>query len=154
MSDPVVGLHHPAVVVPDLEAAIAFYGEFAGFRVVVRRDWDEESDVNQIIGLSGTAAQFAVLRSPFGFLELFEFEKPKLVPEKVSQACDPGIRHLCFEVTDMDAALAKLVSLGGSKMNDPVTNARGVTSVYARDPFGNLVELLATAGVVDGLRDL
>ena len=61
-------------------------------------------------------------------------------------ANDHGIRHLCFQVDDVEEALARVIELGGGKMNEPVTNELGITCVYCRDPFGNLLELIKPAG--------
>ncbi len=44
----------------------------------------------------------------------------------------------------MPAALAELESLGGYRMNDPVDLGDGFV-VYARDPFGNIIELMDVA---------
>ena len=152
--DLVLGMHHPALVVADLEAALEFYIAFAGYEVVVRNSWDETSSFNEIIGLRDSRAQFAVLKNRAGFLELFEFETPKSeqVPGTL-KANELGIRHLCFQVTNVPEALAYLVSLGGQKVGEPIKNERGVTSVYARDPFGHLIELLDPGAHLPGIDD-
>lgn len=47
---------------------------------------------------------------------------------------------------DVEQALARVIELGGGKMNEPVTNELGITCVYCRDPFGNLLELVKPVG--------
>jgi len=139
------GIHHPGIVVPDLERAVAFYCELAGFRKVRETSWSPGNEVfNQIVGLDRSSARLCLLQGPNSFLELFEYSSP------ASDACpsnnrahDYGIRHLCFEFDDVASAMTAVVALGGSKINDPVTNDAGVTATYCRDPFGNLLELVS-----------
>ena len=143
----VLGFHHAAIVVPDLDKAVHFYSELAGYEKIRESRWDSESVFNRIIGMSGSSARFCMLEGPYGYLELFEYEQPASTANPASlDACDYGIRHLCFQVEDVHAALARVIELGGSKMNEPVTNELGITCVYCRDPFGNLLELIKPAG--------
>ena len=143
----VAGFHHAAIVVPDLDRAVRFYAGLAGYEKVREAQWDRESVFNQIIGLSGSSARFCLLQGPGGYLELFEYRQPQSTTDPaLLNASDYGIRHLCFQVQDVDRALAQVIALGGAKMNDPVTNELGITCVYCRDPFGNLLELIRPAG--------
>ena len=141
------GIHHAGVVVPNLNEAISFYCDLAGFEKLRESSWDAQNlAFNQIAGLENSAARFCVLKGKNGFLELFEYSSPasNASPEQRA-ANDYGIRHLCFEVDDVVAALDKVVELGGSRINDPVTLAAGITATYCRDPFGNLLELVMPA---------
>ena len=96
-----------------------------------------------------------MLEGPYGFLELFEYEQPQSTADPASlDANDYGIRHLCFQVEDVAQALARVVELGGGKMNEPVTNELGITCVYCRDPFGNLLELIRPAGVFPSIKNI
>lgn len=143
----VVGFHHAAIVVTDLDRAVRFYSALAGYETVRRGCWGPDSVFNRIIGLSGSSARFCMLKGPGGCLELFEFEQPQSAADPaLLNANDYGIRHLCFQVQDVAAALRRVVALGGGKMNEPVTNELGITCVYCRDPFGNLLELIRPAG--------
>jgi catechol 2,3-dioxygenase-like lactoylglutathione lyase family enzyme len=140
-------MHHAGIVVPDLDSAVTFYCELAGFEAIRKSSWDASNTTfNQIIGLDNSAAKFCMLKGKNGFLELFEYVSPtsEAAPERRS-ANDLGIRHLCFEVDNVRAALDRVVELGGSRINDPVTNDAGITAVYCRDPFGNLLELVTPA---------
>lgn len=143
----IVGFHHAAIVVPDLDRAVRFYSALAGYEKIRESRWDRNSVFNQIIGMTGSSARFCMLRGPCGFLELFEYEQPQSAADPASlNAGDYGIRHLCFQVDDVEEALAQVIELGGSKMNEPVTNELGITCIYCRDPFGNLLELIRPAG--------
>ena len=142
----IVGFHHAAIVVPDLDRATCFYVALAGYEKIRGSRWESDSVFNRVTGLSGSSARFCLLRGPCGYLELFEFEQPRSAAHPaLLDASDYGIRHLCFQVQDVAAALARVVELGGGKMNEPVTNELGITCVYCRDPFGNLLELIRPA---------
>ena len=139
--------HHAALVVPDLEQAVRFYSGLAGYKKIRASRWDPDSVFNRIIGMSGSSARFCMLAGDGGCLELFEYEQPQSTADPAAlNASDYGIRHLCFQVDDVALALARVLELGGAKMNEPETNALGITCVYCRDPFGNLLELLRPAG--------
>ena len=151
----IVGFHHAAIVVPDMEKAIRFYSALAGYEKIRESRWDSDSAFNRIIGMTGSSARFCMLEGPYGFLELFEYEQPQSTADPASlDANDYGIRHLCFQVEDVAQALARVVELGGGKMNEPVTNELGITCVYCRDPFGNLLELIRPAGVFPSIKNI
>jgi extradiol dioxygenase family protein len=57
------------------------------------------------------------------------------------RACDYGIAHLAFQVSDIDAVYSRFVEAGGSAPNPPVQIGQ-YRSIYARDPFGNIIELM------------
>ena len=143
----IIGFHHAAIVVPDLDEAVRFYAGLAGYEKIRESRWDSESGFNQIIGMTGSSARFCLLQGANGYLELFEYEQPQSTANPaLLNAADYGIRHLCLQVEDVAQALARVIELGGAKMNEPVTNELGITCVYCRDPFGNLLELIRPAG--------
>jgi len=153
---PCLILHHPGIVVPDLEAAANFYSTLTGFEIVRETSWTTDHVIfNKVVGLKGSAARLCLLRGKNSYLELFEYSAPasNAVPGE-REASDYGIRHLCFEVVSVATVLKQVVALGGSQINDPVTNESGTTAVYCRDPFGNLLELVAPspAGPFPSLR--
>jgi catechol 2,3-dioxygenase-like lactoylglutathione lyase family enzyme len=63
---------------------------------------------------------------------------PKPVEE--APASDAGIRHICFDVTDIDSEVARLKAAGVRFVSEPQYVAPTIRSVYARDPDGNIVE--------------
>ncbi len=76
-------------------------------------------------------------------LEIFSYDTLQAsVPAEVNR---PGMAHLAFEVDDVEATLAEIISAGGSSVGELVTAAypggREATFVYARDPEGNILEL-------------
>jgi catechol 2,3-dioxygenase-like lactoylglutathione lyase family enzyme len=143
----VIGFHHTGVVVPDIDAAIRFYTELLDFEVYSEGSWDaENAGFNQVVGLDGSAARLCMLKGQNAYLELFEYV-PVLEPaRRECNANETGIRHLCFAVRDVQAMLARCIELGGSKINEPYSVPGGATAAYCRDPFGNLIELVAPGG--------
>ena len=151
MTDPadnIIGMHHPGIVVPELDAAIEFYTSLLGYELFSQSSWDADHEgFNQIVGLGGSAARFCMLKGGNSFIELFEYAAPVGTndPGKLG-AHELGIRHIAICVRDVDVALARCEDLGGSRINDPVSVPGGATATYCRDPFGNLLELVTPGG--------
>ena len=139
----ILGFAHPALVVPDLDKARAFYESMFGFRYFCDEGWGDDPVIERIIGASGTKCRGVTLAGHNCYLELFEFDEPD------NRAADPrdlgphapGIRHLCFHVDDCRAEYQRLLSLGGQPLGEPTDMGGGVYVVYCRDPFGNIIEL-------------
>ncbi len=139
----ILGFAHAGLVVPDLLAAETFYTAMFGFRRLSETDWRDTPAVDRAIGLEGSAARSVMLAGQNCFLELFEYQAPaaSLAAEKGYGAHEPGIRHLAFFVDDVRAEYDRLLAFGGVRLGEPIANAAGRLAVYARDPFGNLIEL-------------
>lgn len=76
-------------------------------------------------------------------LKIFSYNTQK---ETVSAEINrPGIAHIAFEVDDVEATLAEIISAGGSNLGELVTAAYPddleAVFVYAQDPEGNIIEL-------------
>lgn len=139
----ILGFAHPALVVPDLEKARAFYEAMFGFRYFCDEGWNDDPTVNRAIGTRGSACRGVTLAGHNCYLELFEFESPQ--PEGKDPASlgphETGIRHLCFHVDDCRAEFQRLLDLGGLPLGEPTDIGGGVHIAYCRDPFGNILEL-------------
>lgn len=76
-------------------------------------------------------------------LEIFEFENA--AAPLGSEIARPGFAHIAFEVPDVVAKRAEIISAGGSDYGEIVTldiaGAGKLTLCYMRDPEGNIVEL-------------
>jgi glyoxylase I family protein len=140
----ITGIHHVAVVVPSLDAGLAFYGDVLGFELVERADYETGAKVEAITGLSNGGAKSAMLKAAWGYLELFEFhEQAESLGNQAANV--PGIRHFCLTVDDLATEYEKLrphmsfhtppVDLGWA------SDGEGPWVTYGRDPFGNILEL-------------
>lgn len=146
-------LHHPGIVVPDIERAVAFYCAVLGYEVHSRSSFGaEDTRFNQVVGLNGAAANFCMLRGTNAYLEIFEYEESTPKASTLSTACEEGLRHLAFVVDDVEAQIERCERHGGSRINDPVSIPGGATAAYCRDPFGNLLEFVVPAGRFPPLR--
>ncbi len=151
------GIHHAGLVVADLDAAIAFYGELLGMEVIERDRWRApDHNADNAVGLRGSSADGAMLRGSGSYLELWQYHAPSQVGDNPADrgAHELGLRHLAIEVDDVDAALARLVALGGTKMGDPIRIDTNAAAVYCRDPFGTIIEFMSTGSALASLNDL
>lgn len=136
--------HHPGIVVPDLEAGIVFYSSFLDVREQFRFDWDETDRVaiERVTDMSNSTAIAVMLEGDGYHIELFEFRSPgSAVAPGDRRASDLGIRHLAFEVDDIDAACERFTSAGGT-FHDTPQQLGNTMCTYGRDPFGNIIELM------------
>ena len=138
----IIGLHHPALSVPDLEKAIDFYTTCLGFELATRESWREGTTVaDNLTGLRNTAAEAAILKHANTYLELIQHSSPVPKPQDPNRpVCDHGIVHLCFEVDDLQSEYERLVKAGMRFHCEPQELEDGWL-VYGRDPFGNAIEL-------------
>jgi len=141
----ILAFSHPGLVVPDLDQAIAFYRDMFGFRVIGQEGWDYSPETDRAIGLRNSASKGCIMAGHNCFLELFEYRAPQqtALPPDRYLAHEAGIRHLAFYVDDVKQEFDRLISLGGSALG---ACEAGAAAVYARDPFGNIIELALIPG--------
>lgn len=127
---------HVALNCRDLAVTEQFYTRHFGFRRA------------RVIDLG--ASQIVFLKSGTMYLELFaaEAEFPTSPPTNDGPTW-PGVRHLAFQVKDVDAKLAEMgeaahVSFGPFDFDGFIPGWR---TVWVTDPDGNVVEL--SQGFVD-----
>ena len=130
-------LDHVGIDVNDLPGQIDFYCRAFDLEIFVEGDVPEYN------------FSAALLVSPTGWhLELFKRDRaaPRPIPDDVSGQHDVlGLGHVCFSVTDLEAALDRLVSLGAVTRIPPIPYP-GVPNwrlAYLADPEGNLIELVS-----------
>ena len=98
-----------------------------------------------------------MLRGSGGHLELWRYSAPAQTGRDpgAQGANELGLRHLAIEVTDVAAALDRVVELGGAKLGAPVElSSDGAAVVYCRDPFGTILELMSPGATLSGLDDV
>ncbi|MCF6272006.1 MAG: methylmalonyl-CoA epimerase [Rhodobacteraceae bacterium] len=128
-------LNHIAIAVPDLDAAITTYRDTLGARVGAPQDEPDHGVTVVFITLPNTKIE---LLYPLGDES----------PIKGFLARNPagGIHHICYEVTDINAARDQLVAKGARVLGDIKTGAHGkpVLFLHPKDFNGTLVELEQT----------
>jgi catechol 2,3-dioxygenase-like lactoylglutathione lyase family enzyme len=124
--------HHGGVSVPDLDAAIAWYGHVLGF-VEERR-----------FAIPPARARVAFIRKGSLRFELFEVEEAAPLPEdRRTPDADlrtHGNKHVAFRVDDLDAFLAEMEGKGAD-IAFVVRQAFG-KGCFIRDCAGNLIEFV------------
>ncbi|MGI9327276.1 MAG: methylmalonyl-CoA epimerase [Pseudomonadales bacterium] len=127
-------LNHVAIVVPDLAAAGALYRDSMGAKVTEAVDLPDHGVTTVFVELPNTKIE---LLHPFG--------EDSPVAKFLQTNPAGGIHHLCYEVQDIHAAIAKLVGDGARVLGDgqPKTGAHGLPVVFLhpKDFCGTLVEL-------------
>lgn len=139
---------HVSLVARDWRRLSSFYRDAFGC-VPIGAERDLEGRwLDEAIGLHGAHIRGIHLRLPSGgdagpTLEIFEY-----IPSRTSEpptANRPGFAHIAFEVDDVDAAVARMIEHGGSRLGATtvrsIAGAGRITFAYARDPEGNLIEL-------------
>src|SRR3954463_3389561 len=108
------------IVVDDLEAAKAFFGELG--MELEGEATNEGPSVDQVVGLEDVRCDIAMMRTPDGHgrVELAKFHTPPAVraePEN-APANALGIRRIMFAVEDLDDVVARLRGIGGELVGE------------------------------------
>jgi lactoylglutathione lyase len=135
-------LHHTAIVVADLDRAIAFYTERFGATVEWIRDVSDPS-IAALQELSSARFTHAFLRFGAARLELLRFDEPADGGRVQRRANDLGISHICFACPDVAAMYDTLRAHGVQFSRPPhsIVDA-GTVLAFCVDPEGNRIELL------------
>jgi catechol 2,3-dioxygenase-like lactoylglutathione lyase family enzyme len=141
-------LDNVAVVVDDLDGAIAFFSELGmelEGRTTVEGDW-----VDRIIDLHGTRTDIAMMRTPDGHgrLELTRYQHPAAVgPDPRSEPVNTrGMGRVMFDVDDIDDVVERLQALGGELVGEIVQYEDAYRLCYLRGPEGIIVALAQDIG--------
>jgi glyoxylase I family protein len=136
----IVGLHHVAIGVNDIDKALKFYTEALGFEIVQQSEFNNVEAVNQTIGLDAINAKMAMLKAPNAFVELWQYSHP--APEDSrSRPSDYGYTHLALQVDDIQLEYDRLKTHGMEFVGEVVHFGDDASAIYGRDPSGNLIEL-------------
>lgn len=129
-------LHHVAIVVPSLAAALPFYTDALGMRAGEPHD------------LPGQAVRAVFVESEGSRLELIEPIDPSSgVARFLAERGRPALHHVCYAVRDLDAALAELAAAGVELVDrSPRAGLDGrVAFLHPRASGGVLIELIERA---------
>ncbi len=127
----IVGIHHCAISVPNLEESIRWYEEKFGFSVIDRS------------AIPGINVKVAHMQGVGFILELFEAEGAAALPEDRRypnrDLLTHGHKHFSIGVKDARKAAEELKAMGVEiAMVAEVDNTYGV---FIRDNSGNLIEI-------------
>lgn len=137
-----------AIIVNDLKAAIAFFGELGldlEGETTVKGDW-----VDRILGLKGVESDIAMMRTPDGHsqLELSAFKTPEAItPDlKNEQINTIGKHRLMFAVDDIKDTIARLQTHGAELVGELVQYENMYLLCYLRGPEGIMIALAEEIG--------
>ena len=143
----VKGMDHVGMVVDDLNAATEF---FVSIGLVLQGESEVEGEwVDRIIGLEGVRSRIAYLETPDGHshIELSTFQSPPSpTGDPTAPTNAPGLRHISFAVTDLDAVLAGLRERGVQLVGEVQQYEDAYRLCYVRGPEGIIVELAEELG--------
>jgi len=89
------GIHHIAIIVSDYEKSKSFYTDVLGFTIDREVNRVERQSFKLDLSLNGHYV-----------IELFSFPNP---PQRPSRPEATGLRHLAFQVDDIEEAISELV---------------------------------------------
>jgi glyoxylase I family protein len=137
------GIHHISLSTLAIEPMVSFYGDLIGLDTISRQVAEPATpEIQTVVGLPDAGYRHAWLRGGNVVIEIFEYTTPRGQPGEARPACDAGIRHICFDVTDLNYEYDRLKAAGVPFLSEPQYLASGAMwSVYGRDPDGNIFEL-------------
>jgi methylmalonyl-CoA/ethylmalonyl-CoA epimerase len=130
---PVKRVDHIAIVIPDLEEAQTFYRDALGL------------EVSHIELVEDQEVTVAFLPTGGAEIELLEPTNDTSGVAKFLHNRGPGIHHICLEVDDIEATLARMKAQGAQLINEePVTGSGGKQIAFAhpKSTYGVLIELV------------
>lgn len=135
-------MDHVGVVVENLPAAIEFFTQL-GMEVQGKGSVEGEW-VDRIVGLEGIEVEMTMLKTADGDakIELVKFLSPP--PEDGNPGAPSnttGLRHLCFEVEDVEKLVADLRERGSELVGELVSYGNSYRLCYVHGPEGIIVEL-------------
>ncbi len=125
-------INHIALLVGDLDGPLDFWRDALGM------------ELSYVHDVPGEQAQIAFL--PVGDSEI-ELVRPTTTDSGLARYLDkrgPGMHHLCLEVDDIAAMLAKLKSKGIELINDEPkegSDGRKYAFIHPKSAYGVMVEL-------------
>jgi methylmalonyl-CoA/ethylmalonyl-CoA epimerase len=125
-------LNHVAVVVADIDAALAFWRDALGLELSGVKNMPEQKSKIAFLPLGGSE------------IELVQPTDPDSGIAKYLAKRGPGMHHLCLEVRDLDGTLRRLKEKGIRLTSEaPMTGADGrrMIFVHPESAGGVLVEL-------------
>lgn len=129
---PVKRVDHIAIVIPNLEEAQAFYRDALGLEVTHVELVEDQEVTVAFLPIGGTE------------IELLEPTNDTSGVAKFLDKRGPGIHHICLEVDDIEATLARMKAQGVQLINEkPVIGSGGKKIAFAhpKSTYGVLIEL-------------
>ena len=138
---------HVGITVADLDSATAF---FVGLGLEVEgRTFVEGEFLDTVSGIPDSRTEVVMLRPPDGgcMIELARFVRPDHRPgSPAAMANELGLRNICFEVDDLQAAVDGLAADGYGLVGGIGRYENVWRMAYVRGPEGIVVSLAERIG--------
>lgn len=119
-------VHHIAIIASDYRRSLDFYTRVLGLTVIAENYRTERNSYKTDLALDGEY-----------IIELFSFPNP---PARLSHPEAAGLRHLAFEVDDIDRAVDELNAKGADHEAIRTDEYTGKRFVFFQDPDGLPIE--------------
>ncbi|WP_294323170.1 methylmalonyl-CoA epimerase [uncultured Sphingomonas sp.] len=129
-------LNHVGVATPSIETSIAMYRDLLGAEAI-----------GVPFDLPTQGVKVCFIDAPNTQVELIEpYDDASPIAGFLAKNPAGGQHHLCFEVADIDAAVAELTAKGARVLGQPRIGAHGtpIVFVHPHDMGGVLIELMET----------
>ena len=120
-------VHHIALICSDYEKSLEFYTRVVGCQVIAEHWREEQQSYLTKLSLNGEYV-----------IELFSYPSP---PQRPSFPEAAGLRHLAFEVDDIEEQVAELDRLGVAHEAIRTDMTTGKHFVFFNDPDDQPLEL-------------
>lgn len=120
-------IHHIAIICSDYKKSLDFYKNILGLKVLSENYRGERQSYKTDLALNDEY-----------IIELFSFPNP---PDRLTNPEATGLRHLAFEVNDLDASLKELNRLNISHENIRTDEFTSKRFLFFKDPDGLPIEL-------------
>jgi methylmalonyl-CoA/ethylmalonyl-CoA epimerase len=131
-------LNHVGIATPSIEQSVETYRRLLG-----------AAAIGAPFDLPAQGVKVCFIDAPNTQIELIEpLSDASPIANFIARNPAGGQHHLCFEVTDIAAAVADLRAKGATVLGEPRIGAHGtpVVFVHPRDMGGVLVELMEAPG--------
>lgn len=115
-----IGIHHIAIICSDYERSKRFYTEVLGFSII-QETFRAQRNSYKLDLRVGEKQQ----------IELFSFANP---PERINNPEACGLRHLAFEVDDIEQTVLELKSKGVEVENIRIDDITDKRFTFFKDP--------------------
>ncbi|MBB4858722.1 catechol 2,3-dioxygenase-like lactoylglutathione lyase family enzyme [Novosphingobium chloroacetimidivorans] len=151
---PLRGINHVGVTVPDIEAATTFLIEGLGARVIYESFSPDQPpqgnpDLDRELNLAPGTQLVATRMIQVGTgpdIELFQLKADDQRP--AARPSDFGLQHLAFYADDMDEAIRRFETAGGTMLSRPkpflfpMEQGEGNLFCYGQTPWRMMIELI------------
>ena len=135
---------HVGICVSDLERSIRFYRDGLGFTATEHFEMTSETmpGIERSVEVDPPLSMISQFLQRDGVrIELLAYPDRTPTGTPSASRAQLGLTHLSFLVTDIDAAIARLVEHGGTLL-EHTRMSGGVDLVFLADPDGTRIELM------------